>query len=438
AAAAPALECGLCHKAHETSAKASKHAALPCTFCHPGAEEHQAQPMAVRPKVDYRLEACGMCHSRQLQTYLKDDGKQAGPFGGSVKRSKHEEIPLFTKLHAGNAFAKDYQEERAHRYILKDHMETQRGKNSGCLSCKSTPVALKWGKEWNGVRLDVSADWQQVIDRIPPEMKESGVGCAHCHDPHTTRLRVSNDLVREAIAARGTNPYSGKPPVKEPVADGNTVCGQCHIEYVCGAGSDGEKRRYVPWRKVTELEAEYAAKFQNRQDWNHALTGIPLIKVQHPEMESYWGSKHDRAGATCASCHMPKETEGGQTYTSHWLTSPRKHLKAACAGCHQESEAELLTRLDQSQNMTARRLRMVEEALSEAVDALAAANAAPKKDAALIAQAQQAYQAAFVRWDWWSAENSQGFHNLDEATRDLDFALARARRARETARRALQ
>lgn len=40
------------------------------------------------------------------------------------------------------------------------------------------------------------------------------------------------------------------------------------------------------------------------RDFRHWLTGALLWKAQHPDVETFWNSKHDKAGsaATTATC----------------------------------------------------------------------------------------------------------------------------------------
>ena len=74
----------------------------------------------------------------------------------------------------------------------------------------------------------------------------------------------------------------------------------------------------------------------NFRDFRHFQTGALLTKMQHPDAEVFWNSKHDKAGVQCQSCHMPKVTDPKtkQTYTSHWQTNPKQYIKQTCLTCH--------------------------------------------------------------------------------------------------------
>ena len=40
-------------------------------------------------------------------------------------------------------------------------------------------------------------------------------------------------------------------------------------------------------------------------DWVHAASKVPMIKMQHPEYETFIDGTHGAAGVSCADCHMP-------------------------------------------------------------------------------------------------------------------------------------
>jgi hypothetical protein len=97
-------------------------------------------------------------------------------------------------------------------------------------------------------------------------------------------------------------------------ADSNVMCAQCHVEYACNPGFDPktgaaigmEDRRtnYFPWVNALDVQKRYTEV--GFKDFKHGVTGALLTKLQHPEVETFWGSKHERAGVECKDCHMPK------------------------------------------------------------------------------------------------------------------------------------
>ena len=72
------------------------------------------------------------------------------------------------------------------------------------------------------------------------------------------------------------------------------VCAQCHVEYYF---KGQEKRLVYPWMKglkVDEILAYYDEV--GHKDWNHAITGAPVLKAQHPEFEMWKQGIHAKAG----------------------------------------------------------------------------------------------------------------------------------------------
>lgn len=140
-------ECRNCHQEIVDIFVRQAHAGLACSQCHAGALEHQdADDLAkVLPVVDFRVEVCSSCHRFQYETYFMSEPGTAGLYGGTPADPKEhpntKDFPLYNKIIAGHAFTKEYNEERSHRFMLRDHINIKRGKNISCLNCKSTPVA---------------------------------------------------------------------------------------------------------------------------------------------------------------------------------------------------------------------------------------------------------------------------------------------------------
>jgi nitrite reductase (cytochrome c-552) len=448
-------DCRDCHRTIVDNYAQSAHAGLACSQCHAGSLTHQDadDPAKVLPVVDFRIESCASCHRFQAETYLMDEPGTAGLYGGTPanphEHPKTKDFPLYNKIIAGHGFTKDYNEERGHPYILRDHMDTKRGKYATCLNCKSTPVAYYWGRTWKGIKLDENASWEEVIARIPKEMRDYGASCAHCHNPHSTQLRIINKALQAAIAERGVNPYWAEKNAKSfAEADRQQkeilLCAQCHVEYVCGPGADKKMRFVFGWRKVRDLDAFYREQFGYQQDWVHAIIGEPLIKSQHPEVETFWESKYERAGASCVTCHMPKVKVNGRLLTSHWLTSPLKYLDRfvqgkplgayPCGECHSVPPTVLRAQVLRVQKHVDEAQKRVQQALSDSIDAIASAKQAQKDgkpvNEQLLRQAVRLHQWAHLRWEnLVVSENSMGFHNPEEVLKELGEALDHARQA---------
>lgn len=454
--------CFECHEDLRAPFQHGFHSGLSCLQCHPAAGPHNADPDRHPAGVDYRWESCGACHKYQYETMKMDDPVRLGRFGGTPADPRHapktNDFPLLNKLLAGHSFTSEYNEDRSHNYGLKDHIDVRRRQNPACLQCKSTPVAYNWGRDWNGFKLDASADWKEVLARIPEETRQYGMACSHCHDPHAPRLRIIRQALKDAIAAKGVNPYWPEKNAKSfEAADRQhqqtLVCAQCHVEYTCGPGADRVVRDHFPWAKARDLHDHYLRTFDYQQDWKHALTGEPLIKSQHPEVETFWESKYERAGASCVTCHMPRLTWNGKTFTSHWMTSPFKyldrHLKGdrqygayPCAECHTVGPERLLHQAQRVQQHVFELQQQTQQALSDAIDAIAAAKAARERganvDEAGLKEAIRLHQRAHVRWEnLVVSENSMGFHNPEEVMLELGKAADLGRQAQVAARLAV-
>lgn len=572
-AAALNEECALCHGQRAADVAASSHGTLACASCHEGGAGHAADPTSGGPTVHFDLEVCSACHADQYRTYVYGD--DAGTrYGGSPDGwSKLNDFSHYNDIIDGYGFTREYNEERSHNVMLKDHHDVTRGKKETCIQCKSTKVAYYWDSDTErivendtlvhaghmatgilvpaGTRVAMRTDREaphprshevQVLVTVPdgtryasfayPGAKNdgpwlwaalyaltvnelpagsptrlSGNGCNHCHDPHKVGRDPATDgligfrLIRksliDAIGRRGINPYvPGSPTVFDgdsplTLDEGIALCGQCHVEYVCGnSPTDGIDRDYFPWAKAFDLEAIYAAEFPGWgdyfdakyvQDWVHGTgplaspsapgNGVPystpypireeLVKSQHPEAETYWGSRHYGNGAACFVCHMPKVTRAsdGREFTSHWMASPLKYMSPApvaafaqtiglevpsdgilppCAACHNGQMARMKTKAERIQDDTYASAQAVESALVTSLAAIKGAKdalaAGERVSPTLLDAAVEDHRAAHVRWEnLVVSENSMGFHNPSEVSAELSTALTLAQTAQQSA-----
>jgi len=276
------------------------------------------------------------------------------------------------------------------------------------------------------------------------------INCYACHDPHSTEPRVVRDALIEAVVDRGlgTYPYdkakSEKTKMKKVMfrdfraigvlnrADSNLLCAQCHVEYNCNPGHDpktGEaikmsdrRTNYFPWVNVFDIKKTYSDI--GFKDFKHAVTGASLTKIQHPETETFWGSKHERAGVECKDCHMPKvKAKTGKTYTWHGQRSARYMKKDTCVRCHKywtEQEAEY--QIDAIQNYIRGKMTKAEFWLGQLIDKYYEAKMAGVSED-ILKQARDHHDTAHILWEWWTAENSDGFHNPDAARESLTKSI---------------
>ena len=443
---------------------------------------------------------------------------------------KIDEFPEYHTIIAGHGFVRDYREEGAHLWALEEHYDTLRAKFETCVQCKSTKVAWAWNTgtpltveadtqitlthtvtddqpaqtvdipagtvvslatDFRSYEVSASAvfpDGRTYTSRPsasddPAEHRDMlwaatiattketmpyGMGCNHCHDPHSGSFRVLRAAMLDAIdiggvhGQGGVNPYD--PDTVYDISQASRkdletlLCAQCHVEYTCGrSGVDGVVRDHYGWAKAGDLHEHYTREFGYTQDWTHAIIGEPLIKSQHPEVELSWNSVHYEAGATCVSCHMPRvRTASGQWVRSHWMTSPYKYhqtdaysafagavgLQPAlrtgpCATCHDNRVGEAI----EGQVAIYERQQVVQSLLAESVGVLGqvreAVDAGADVDSRLHRDAVEEHRKAHVLWEnLIVSENSMGFHNFAEVFGAMDDAEAHAREAIRLAREA--
>jgi nitrite reductase (cytochrome c-552) len=387
--------------------------------------ERQEYPLKVVEIGEKELDPAvwGQNFPHQYDSFVKtkeDYGKT--PYGGSTVYSKLERYPDMVRLWAGYAFSKDHNEERGHAYAQIDQANTQRVKlvsqPGACLNCHAAEVP----------QLIEEMGWE-TFNKTPYNDYEGkvhlGSSCADCHDPDTMALRITRPGFSNAMEARGIDLTQA---TRQEMR--SYVCAQCHVEYYF----KGENKVLTfPWTEglnVDDISKYYEdADFK---DWTHAETGAPMIKIQHPEFETWSTGIHGRSGVACADCHMPYTRQGSVKVSDHWLRSPLVNLSQACQNCHNISEDELRDRVLTIQTKTAELLRRSEAALVDAIDAIVAAREAGATDEQL-AGALKLHREASLRWDFVSSENSTGFHSPQEAARVLATAIDMARQAQMAA-----
>lgn len=320
--------------------------------------------------------------------------------------------------------------------------------NPVCLNCKTQDHILKW--KYMGDP-DPKAQWSRtskVVDFVR-DLKHP-MNCYSCHDPHSTAPRVVRDALIEAVVDRGLGTYPYNKAKSEKITmkkvsfrdgfrsigilnkpDSNVMCAQCHVEYNCNPGYDttnpdtskytvtmaDRRTNFFAWTNVFDYKA--AQEKIHFKDFKHATTGALLNKLQHPEAETFWGSKHEGAGVECKDCHMPKVKGEGKTYTSHQQKSPRFNVVDTCVRCHGEmTEKQALYQIDSIQNYIYGKIVKAEYWLAQFIDTFAKAKAAGVPEDVLN-QARARHDQAHIYWEWWTAENSVGFHNPTAARESL-------------------
>jgi formate-dependent nitrite reductase cytochrome c552 subunit len=326
--------------------------------------------------------------------------------------------------------------------------QTATAANPVCFNCKSQDHILQW--KYMGDP-DPNAQWSRTSK--PVEMARATnhpMNCFMCHDPHSGQPRVVRDALINAVVDRGEGTYPYDKAKSQQVTmtkvmfrdfraigtlskpDSNLMCAQCHVEYNCNPGFDPKtgaaigmadrRTNFFPWVNALDLKKKYEEI--GFKDFRHGLTGATLTKIQHPETETYWGSTHERKGVECKDCHMPKmKNKAGKSYTFHGQRSARYMKNDTCTRCHTywtEEQAEY--QIEAVQNYIRGKMTKAEFWLGQLIDKYEEAKVAGVSEDALK-QARELHDAAHILWEWWTAENSDGFHNPTLARESLARSL---------------
>jgi len=474
--------CYECHDQIKAMKEGSKHAKLSCKSCHDKLDAHISDPEKNKPVTLIDQALCGKCHKEQYESFYKTSYEAAARKEKGIPTGRS---PMQDKLLEPYGFTFEHNEPRGHAFMVIDQFVVDRfqggrfqfkdgwkgvdksgktwdvlvdkGKdfklkesamagNPTCIQCKTSDHILKW--KFMGDK-DPKAKWDRTSNIVDvAKDTNNAVGCIHCHDPHGTQPRVVRDGLIQAIEkdpAGNIFSKNGKTDLKVvdfrgfrkigvmQKTDSRMMCAQCHVEYACGAGtqwSDGKAIKYddqrtnhFPLKNATQLLAHY--KQLDFFDFKHTVTGARLVKFQHPEAETYAGSVHDKAGVQCHQCHMPKQkAKNGKTFSTHGVIRPKNHIKESCLGCHPKSTVEQkLYEIEAVQNYSKGKMRKAEYWLGELIDAYAAAKRQGVVESVLT-QAREKHEEAHVLWEYWTAENSDGFHNPELARESLTGSIS--------------
>jgi nitrite reductase (cytochrome c-552) len=391
----------------------------------------------------------------QYDGYLKTVDQVRTRYGGSeaeprtptqadprsvVAQSRLEEDPRLKLMWAGYAFSKDFREERGHAYMLDDQTFTERqqvAKQPGtCVNCHASVYTAY--KQLGGG--DIFKGFEE-LNKLPyfdaRKVVTHPVACIDCHDSQTMQLRVTRPAFIEGMrvlkASQGIQNYDvNKQATRQEMRA--YVCGQCHDEYHF---SGPEKRLVYPWAKGLLVENILAFYDEQKfKDWEHANTGAPVLKAQHPEFEMWNQGIHARSGVVCADCHMPYKREGALKISDHHVRSPLLNINRACQTCHKWSEDELKARVETIQLRTHNLRNLAMDALVELINDIKMAKDAGRTDAG-VTTAQDFQRRAQFYVDFIESENSNGFHAPQEAARILGESINFSRKGQVALRGAL-
>ncbi|MFN3800508.1 ammonia-forming cytochrome c nitrite reductase [Belliella pelovolcani] len=374
----------------------------------------------------------GLNYPRQYQSYMKtQDTTFSSLYNTSALRSVLDDQPELVILWAGYAFSKDYNQPRGHAYAVTDVQNTLRigspmvagegPQPSTCWTCKSPDVPRLMSD------LGVTEYYSQKLSDYGSEVINP-IGCADCHNPETMNLTITRPALIEAFEAMGKDINQASHQEMRSL-----VCAQCHVEYYFDktkAGKENAQYLTFPWKDGMDIES-VEAYFDNIDfaDWVHPLSKARMLKAQHPDYELFTLGVHAKRGVSCADCHMPYKTEGGQKFTDHHIGSPLNNVENSCFVCHREKESDLLTDVYDRQ-------RKIKEGTSKLQKLLAMAHIEAAKAWELGATESQmkdilkGIRHSQWRWDYAVASHGAAFHAPLETSRIVTSATGIAQETR--------
>lgn len=387
-------------------------------------------PKAEIGKFEPRNEVWGQNYPREFQSYYGTaDTTYRSKYNGNAMIDMLEVDPRLVVLWAGYGFSKDYNQGRGHYYSITDVQNTLRTgapkkpdegpMPSTCMTCKSPDVPRLMNER--GVAQFYTGSWAGLgADVVNP------IGCADCHDNETMNLTITRPALVEAFERMGKDVTKASHQEMRSL-----VCAQCHVEYYFNKKKvDGAQYLTFPWDNGFSVEAmeEY---YDNMEfsDWTHNMSKAPMLKAQHPGYEIFSTGIHAQRGVSCADCHMPYKSEGGQKFTDHHMQSPLNNIANSCQVCHREEAGTLLANVYERQDKIIENRDKLEELLVRAhVEAKKAwdlgANDSQMKEILVgIRHAQW-------RWDYAAASHGASFHSPVEVSRVITTGITIAQETR--------
>ena len=409
-------------------------------------------------------------YQRNTQANEQEAMKTMTMFKGSIPFHKNDNVnplpkgykqaaqPYLKNLWLGYPFSFEYNEARGHTYAIDDILHIDRinryGEKGGlpatCWNCKTAKIPA-WQQEYTDEKF-WSMDFNEFrsADKVDP--KDNTIGCANCYEPQTMELALSSVPLRDYLKRVGKD-FATLPRNEKRAL----VCGQCHVEYYFSEPEHGPNKKPVfPWDNGFDPEQIYNyyndkgkkkddGTFGQFADWVHPVSKTPMLKVQHPEYETWINGTHGSAGVTCADCHMPyMRLDGKKKVSSHLWTSPLRNdemIDNSCRQCHTDKTTTYLReRVENTQKKTYAQLMVAQDMSVKAHEAVRQASEwtgekAPNYNA-LMAEAREMVRKSQFFWDYVSAENSVGFHNPVKALETLAYSQQYSQRAIDAASQA--
>jgi nitrite reductase (cytochrome c-552) len=377
-----------------------------------------------------RNEVWGENYPREFQSYYGTaDTTFQSKYNGSVMIDMLERHPEMVVLWAGYGFSKDYTQGRGHYYAVKDIHETLRtGGPTGsgpepmpstCWTCKSPDVPRLMNEM--GVAEFYSQKWSDLGHEVV-----NPIGCADCHDAETMNLTITRPALIEAFDRMGKDITKASYQEMRSL-----VCAQCHVEYYFRKDvAEGAQYLAFPWDNgfTAESMEEY---YDNMEfsDWTHSISRAPMLKAQHPGYETYMTGIHAKRGVSCADCHMPYISEGGQKFTDHKMQSPVNNISSSCQVCHREEAQTLIQNIYEKQDAVIENRAKLEKMLVRAhVEAKKAWDLGATEEQ--MQDILMGIRHAQWRWDYAAASHGASFHASLELSRLIGTAIDIAQETR--------
>lgn len=398
--------------------------------------ERRAEAVYVNvPKVEInqfepRNEVWGQNYPREFQSYYGTaDTSFRSKYNGNTMIDMLAEDPRLVVLWAGFGFARDYKQGRGHYYAITDlqnslrtgapKLATDGPQPATCMTCKSTDVPRLMNER--GVVASYTGTYASLGHEVV-----NPIGCADCHDSKTMNLTITRPALVEAFERMGKDIKKASHQEMRSL-----VCAQCHVEYYFDKTvAEGANYLKFPWDKGMTAEAmeEY---YDNAEfsDWTHALSKAPMLKAQHTDYEVYTTGIHAQRGVSCADCHMPYKSEGGQKFTDHKMQSPLNNISNSCQVCHREEAATLMANVYDRQDKIIENRDKLEELLVRAhVEAKKAWDLGANQEQ--MKEILKGIRHAQWRWDYAASGHGNSFHSPVEVGRVISTAITIAQETR--------
>ncbi len=379
---------------------------------------------------DPRNEVWGENYPREFQSYYATaDTAFQSKYNGNAEIDMLERHPAMVVMWAGYLFSADYTQGKGHYYAIDDirknlrtgaPMNPKQGPQpSTCWTCKSPDVPRLMNEM--GAADFYSHTWAELGNEVV-----NPIGCGDCHEAETMNLIITRPALIEAFNRIGRD--ISKVSHQEMRS---LVCAQCHVEYYFNKNiADGAQYLVFPWDNGFNAETmeEYYDNL-NFSDWTHALSRAPMLKAQHPGYETYMTGIHAQRGVSCADCHMPYISEGGQKFTNHKMTSPLQNISGSCQVCHREETDELIRNVYQNQDRVMETRSLLEGMIVRAhVEAKAAWDLGATDEQ--MKNILMGIRHAQWRWDYAAASHGASFHSPLEISRLIGTAITIAQETR--------